>query len=110
MRAIYRPFLFLLFASFLPRPRERQPMSSASYAQMMADKRQIERQVDAEIILGEALEANGVAPIQFMKQWKMSHHQFNTLAHYLHGVNDEEPVLPPALKALLSAMETRRAA
>jgi len=45
-----------------------------------------------------------------MKQWKLSHHQFNTLAHYIHGVQDEEPVLPPALKALLRALETRRAA
>ena len=45
-----------------------------------------------------------------MKQWKLSHHQFNTLAHYIHGVNDEEPVLPPTLKALLLAMESRRAA
>jgi len=46
----------------------------------------------------------------FTKQWKLTHHQFNTLAHYIHGVHDEEPVLPPALKALLLAMETRRAA
>jgi len=45
-----------------------------------------------------------------MKQWKLSHHQFNTLAHYIHGVHDEEPVLPPALQVLLRALETRRAA
>lgn len=44
-----------------------------------------------------------------MKQWKLSHHQFNTLAHYLHSVNDEEPGLMPALKALTLPMETRRA-
>ncbi len=85
-------------------------MSSASYAQTMADKKQIEQQVDAEFAFGELLEANGVDPILFMKQWKLSHHQFNTLAHYLHGVNDEETILPPALKAMLTAMETRRAA
>lgn len=77
---------------------------------MMTDKKWIGRQVGAEFAFGELLEANGVDPNQFMKQWKLSHHQFNTLAHYLHGVNDEEPVLPPALKAMLTAMETRRAA
>lgn len=74
------------------------------------ERQHIKCQVDAEAAFGESLEAQGVDPIQFMKQWKLSHHQFNALAHYLHGVNDEEPVLPPALKALLSAMETRRAA
>lgn len=82
-------------------------MSSASYAQMMADKEWIGRQVDAELAFAEALEAQGVDPIQFMKQWKLSYHQFNTLAHYIHGVNDEEPVLPLALRALLMALETR---
>ncbi len=85
-------------------------MSSASYAQMMVEKERIEQQTEAEAAFGESLEAQGVDPVQFMKQWKLSHHQFNTLAHYLHGVNDEEPVLPPALKALLLAVETRRAA
>ncbi len=74
------------------------------------EKHHIKRQVDAEAAFGESLEAQGVDPVQFMKQWKLSHHQFNTLAHYLHGVNDEEPVLPPALKVVLTAMETRRAA
>ena len=75
-----------------------------------AERQHIKRQVDAEAAFGESLEAQGVDPIQFMKQWKLSHHQFNTLAHYLHGVNDEEPVLPPALKVMLTALETRRAA
>ena len=74
------------------------------------ERQRIKRQVDAEAAFGESLEAHGVDPVLFMKQWKLSHHQFNTLAHYLHGVNDEEPVLPPALKAMLMAMETRRAA
>jgi hypothetical protein len=77
---------------------------------MMADKERIGQQVNAEVAFAEALEAQGVDPIQFMKQWKLSHHQFNTLAHYIHGVNDEQPVLPPALKAVLLAMETRCAA
>ena len=77
---------------------------------MMVEKERIEQQTEAEAAFGESLEAQGVDPVQFMKQWKLSHHQFNTLAHYLHGVNDEEPVLPPALKALLLAVETRRAA
>jgi len=85
-------------------------MSSASYAQMMADKKWIGRQVDAEITFADLLEAQGVDPVQFMKQWKLSHHQFNTLAHYIHGVNDEELILPPALKALLLALEVRHAA
>lgn len=75
-----------------------------------AERQHIKCQVDAEAAFGESLEAQGVDPIQFMKQWKLSHHQFNTLAHYLHGVNDEEPVLPPALKVMLTALETRRAA
>ncbi len=77
---------------------------------MMADKERIGQQVEAEVAFAESLEAYGVDPVQFMKQWKLTHHQFNTLAHYIHGVHDEEPVLPPALKALLLAMETRRAA
>ena len=85
-------------------------MSSTRYAQMMADKEKIRQQVDAEVAFAEALESQGIDPVQFMKQWKLSYHQFNTIAHYIHGVNDEEPVLPPALKALLLAMETRRAA
>ncbi len=76
----------------------------------MAEKRGIERQGDAEAAFAKSLEAQGVDPLQFMKQWKLSHHQFNTLAHYIHGVHDEEPALPPALKALLRALETRRAA
>ena len=78
---------------------------------MSADERlHLKRQVDAEAAFGEYLEAQRVDPILFMKQWKLSHHQFNTLARYIHSVNDEEPVLPPTLKALLFAMETRRAA
>ncbi len=75
-----------------------------------SERQHIKRQVDAEAAFGEYLEAQEIDPVQFMKQWKLTHHQFNTLAHYVHGVNDEEPVLPPALKALLLAMETRRAA
>ena len=76
----------------------------------ISEKQHIKRQVDAEAAFGEYLEAQGIDPVQFMKQWKLSHHQFNTLAHYIHGVNDEEPVLPLALKALLTVLETRRAA
>ena len=85
-------------------------MSTASYEQMMAEKKWIERQADAEFAFAKSLEDQGVDPGQFMKQWKLSLHQFNTLAHYIHGVHDEEPVLPPSLKALLWAMETRLAA
>ncbi len=65
-------------------------MSSASYAQMMADRKWIEQQVEAEAAFGEYLEAHGVDP-----------------AHYIHGVNDEELILPPALKALVLALEAR---
>ena len=75
-----------------------------------AERQHIKCQVDAEAAFGESLEAQGVDPIQFMKQWKLSHHQFNTLAQYIHGVNDEELVLPPALKALVFAMQSKRAA
>ena len=74
---------------------------------MMADKKMIEQQVNAEITFGDSLEAQGVDPLLFMKQWKLTPHQFNTLAHYLHGINDEGPILPPALKAMHMAMETR---
>ena len=86
-------------------------MGTVTREKMSAGERlHLKRQVDAEAAFGEYLESQGADPIQFMKQWKLSHHQFNTLAHYIHGVNDEEPVLPPTLKALLFAMETRRAA
>lgn len=85
-------------------------MSSTSYDQMMADKKRIEQQTNAEFTFAASLEAHGVDCSLFMKQWKLTPHQFNTLAHYIHGVNDEEPALPLALKALLTVMETRRAA
>ncbi len=85
-------------------------MSSAGYAQRMVEKKRIEQQTDAEFTFAKSLEDQGIDCAEFMKQWKLSRHQFNTLAHYLHGVNDEEPNLPPALKALLLAMGTRRAA
>lgn len=85
-------------------------MSTISYERVMREKNWIERQTDAELAFAKSLEDQGVDPVQFMKQWKLSHHQFNTLAHYIYGVQDEAPVLPPALKALLQAMETRFAA
>ena len=85
-------------------------MSTASYEQMMMEKKWIERQVDAEVAFARSLEAQGVDLAEFMRQWKLSHHQFNTLAHYLHGVNDEEPVLPGALKVLLRPAEARTTA
>ena len=76
----------------------------------MTEKKWIERQVDAEIAFAQSLENQGVNPVEFMKQWKLSLHQFNTLAHYLHGVNDEEPILPGALKVLLRPAEAHTAA
>jgi len=85
-------------------------MSTASYDKMMTEKKWIERQADAEFAFSESLEAQGVDPVEFMKQWKLSQQQFNTLAHYLHGVNDEEPVLPGALKVLLRPRERQYAA
>lgn len=85
-------------------------MSTISYERAMREKNWIERQTDAEFAFAKSLEDQGVDPVQFMKQWKLSLHEFNTLAHYIYGVHDEQPVLPPALKALLQAMETRLAA
>lgn len=76
----------------------------------VAEKQHIKHQVVAEAAFGEIMEAHGMDPIQFMKQWKLSHHQFNTLAHYVHGVNDEEPMLPSAIKALLLTIEKSLAA
>lgn len=78
--------------------------------QILSEKQHIKRQVEAEAAFGESLEAQGVDPVQFMKQWKLSQHQFNTLAHYMHGVNDEEPVLPGALKVLLKPAKAHSAA
>ena len=77
-------------------------MSTTSYEKMMTDKKWIERQTDAEFAFVQSLEDQGVDPAEFRKQWKLSPHQFNTLAHYIHGVNDEDPVLPGALKVLLT--------
>ena len=71
----------------------------------MVEKKAIERQVEAEVALGEALETQGVTPMQFMKQWKLTHHQFNVLAHSIYGVNDEEPDFSPMLRALLFAIQ-----
>ncbi len=71
----------------------------------MTEKQHIKRQVEAEAAFGELLESQGVDPAEFRKQWKLSLHQFNTLAHYIHGVNDEEPVLPAALKVLLTPLK-----
>ncbi len=85
-------------------------MSSERYTQMMRDKKHVEQQTDAEVAFAELLESRCIDCTTFMKQWKLSHHQFNTLAHYLHGVNDEEPILPPALSVLLGALERRQAA
>ena len=85
-------------------------MSTASYERMMTEKKWIERQSDAEAAFGKFLESQGAAPVQFMKRWKLSHHQFNTLAHYIHGVNDEEPELPAELRAILFAMQVPKAA
>ena len=80
-------------------------MSTLSYEKMVAEKKWIERQSDAEFAFAQSLEDQGVDPAEFRKQWKLSLHQFNTLAHYIHGVNDEEPVLPGALKVLLKPAE-----
>ena len=78
-------------------------MSTLSYEKMMTEIRWIERQSDAEFAFAQSLEDQGVDPAEFRKQWKLSLHQFNTLAHYIHGVHDEEPVLPGALKVLLTS-------
>ena len=80
-------------------------MSTISYEQMMTEKQWIERQTDAEFAFARSLEDQGVDPAEFRKQWKLSLYQFNTLAHYIHGVHDEEPVLPGALKVLLTSLK-----
>ncbi len=76
----------------------------------IVEMQHIKSQVDAEAAFGDFLEAQGVDPMQFMEQWKITHHQFNTLAHYLHGVNDEELALPASLKAVMFAVQRKRAA
>ncbi len=80
------------------------------WEEFIATKRRIQQQTDAEFAFAEDLEAQGMSCADFKKQWKLSTHQFNVLAQFVHGVNDEEPVLPPALKALLFAVEAKRAA
>jgi hypothetical protein len=85
-------------------------MSTASYERMMMDTRVIERQTEAELAFAKSLEEQGVDPMQFMEQWKITCHQFNTLAHYLYDVNDEELILPPSLKAFMFAVQKKRAA
>ena len=85
-------------------------MSTVSYEKMMTEKKWIERQTEAEFAFVQSLEDQGVDPAEFKKQWKLSQHQFNTLAHYIHGVSDEEPVLPGALKVLLRPAEAHSVA
>jgi len=74
------------------------------------DKDKISRQMEAEFAFARTLESQGVNCSQFMAEWRLSLHQFNVLAHFVYGVNDEELNLPPALKALLFALKAPAAA
>lgn len=76
------------------------------YQRHQQDKERIRKQTDAEFAFAQSLEAQGVPPAQFMAEWRLSLHQFNILAHYVYGVNDEELALPPTLKALLFAVQS----
>jgi hypothetical protein len=64
---------------------------------------EIELETDAEIAFGRYLEQCGVDSDEFMRQWKLSHSQFNRISHFVYGLTNELPALPPALAALLRA-------
>lgn len=69
----------------------------------MTARTQYEQETDAEIAFGTLLEQAGVDCDAFMQQWNISHHQFNCISHYLYGLTEELPELPPALAVLLLA-------
>ncbi len=79
-----------------------------TYDRYQSDKRRIEQETDAEIAFGTLLEQAGVDCDAFMRQWHISHHQFNRISHYLYGLTEELPELPPALAVLLLAGRQQR--
>ena len=73
------------------------------HEEYLATKQQIERETDAEIAFGEFLERSGVDCDAFMREWRISHSQFNAISHYLYGLSDDVSMLPTALAAMLKA-------
>ena len=67
----------------------------------------IGRQTDAEIAFGEYLEQSGVDCDAFMIQWRINHHKFNSISHYLYGLSDDVSMLPRELAAMLTATRRR---
>jgi hypothetical protein len=59
-------------------------------------------QVDAEIAFGRLLEERGLSYDSVMDRLHVSAHQVNVVAHYLNGINDEQPV-PSLLGAMADA-------
>ena len=76
--------------------------------QYQQDKRHIQKETDAEIAFGVLLEQASVDFDAFMQQWNISHHQFNRISHYLYGLTEELPELPPTLTVLLLAGRRQR--
>lgn len=68
---------------------------------------QIEQETDAELAFGRFLELSDVNCDEFMTQWRITHSQFNTISHFLYGINDDISSLPLALAALLRASRDR---
>ena len=75
----------------------------SKFDQNLESRRQIQRETNAEIAFGEFLERSGVDCDAFMKQWRISHGQFNKISHYLSGLSEDISGLPPALAAMLVA-------
>jgi hypothetical protein len=63
------------------------------------EKVRITAQAEAEAAFSCALEARGVDCERLRRELKLTRHTFNSVAHYLYGVADEDP--PPMLMALL---------
>ena len=82
---------------------------SREYKSRYHDENQrIRAQVEAEIAFGVEMESHGIDDEQIMEALRLTKHQVNVMAHYLYGVNDEEP--PPILAALLQAAKSAEAA
>src|SRR5258708_8514694 len=73
------------------------------YDQYQTDRELIRKQAEAEFEFARSLESQGIDCKQFMDQFGLSLHQFNVLAHCVYEVNDEDPILPLAVKDLLYA-------
>lgn len=68
---------------------------------------EIERETDAEIAFGRYLEKAGVDCDEFMAQWGITHGQFNTISHFVYGIDEDISSLPGALAALLRVSRER---